>query len=78
MHSVNTEERGRCVVSVVNILVTRVLLLLLRSPGMSLGFTILGEMFAYVTGFFSPSSRMVHSLVERRPSVNIEDRGCVL
>ena len=39
--------REMCFVSVVSILVTCVLLL--RSP---LGFTIWGEIFAYVTGFF--------------------------
>ena len=35
------------------------LLLLLRSPARSLGFIILGEMFAYVTVFFNPTIEVV-------------------
>ena len=36
-----------------------ILLLLLRSPAISLGFIILGEIFAFVTVFFNPAIEVV-------------------
>ena len=46
-----------------DILVHNVIVLLLRPQSVSLGFTILGEIFAYVTVFLNPTIEVVTRLL---------------